>query len=128
MEGYIKATIGGEPRGFKFDLKSFGLILKDLETPLDKVQTVLTNPFLCYPVILFHGAKRAVEKEKEEVTFVQEDVFDWIEAEDNGVLSENILSVVKVFMESIVGLLPKTDKSKKGQAAPNVKKSTGSKT
>lgn len=122
MEGYIKLTIAGEARGFKFDVKSTGLILKDLDVQISKIDQALQNPFFSYPVIVFNGAKRALEKAGEEVTFTQDDVYDWLEKEEDGVVSDKVVKIVLLFVDTITGYIPKgKEKAKKGQESPNVK-------
>lgn len=110
MEGFIKKKIGGEVRGFKFDLKSVGLILREIDAPLEKLSENMKNNFLfVYPIILFQGHKRYEEKQGNILTDPDQ-VYDWIENEGKGLLSENVLEVVSYFSSTLVSLFPSEDK------------------
>ncbi len=113
MNGYVKLPLNGKDRGFKFDIKAVGGILKALSISVDGLSKAMTdNPFESYPVIIYEGLKRNAEKAKEDLPD-EEKVIEWIESD--GILSENVLNIIKSFGESIVSLLPES------KEVPNVK-------
>lgn len=110
MNGYSKHFFGGKDRGFKFDIKAIGNILKELEIGVEKLSEVMTNnPFAAYPVILTEGLKRNAEVSKSEMPDPEE-VIGWIE--NDGILSEGVLNIIKAFSDSIVSLLPEAKQPK----------------
>lgn len=124
---FIKIKIGGVERGFKFDIKSTGEILKKLNCSMFSLgDEMVKNPFIVYPAILFFGAKREAEKSKKVFDHEYDDVFDWVEKDTEGIMGDSVMKVIGCFSDSVVSLLPEI---KKEQVVPNVKKkSTGKKT
>lgn len=117
MNGYTKLPLAGKERGFKFDIKAMAEILKRLNVGFEGLNGIMTsNPFEAYPAIVYEGLKRNAER-KEETAPTFDEVMDWVESD--GLLTENVLNIVKAFGESLESMLPQ---SAKEQAAPNEKK------
>lgn len=117
MSDYAKLPLGGKDRGFKFDIKTVGAVIGSLDITVNDLSDEMTgNPFKTYPVIIIEGLKRNAEKAK--TTAPDDDeVLEWIE--DDGLLSENVLAIIKAFSESIVSLLPQAEKPvPNGKAKP----------
>lgn len=126
---YIKVEIGGVDRGFKYDNKSTGEILKHLNVSLQGLgKEMVDNPFLTYPAILFFGAKRSAEKSKESFNHELDDVFDWVDDEPEGLLGEKVISIATCFSETIMTLLPKSLQEEVPNEEKVKKSSTGKKT
>ena len=117
MNGYSKLLLAGKERGFKFDIKAIGAILKRLGVGIEGLNGVMTsNPFEAYPAIVYEGLKRNAERKEEAIPEFDE-VMDWVE--QDGILTENVLNIVKVFGDSLVSMIPQ---SAKETGSPNVKK------
>lgn len=135
MEGYIKTAIFGADNSFKFDIKSIGWMLRESGLNIQEfVQSLATNPYMSIPIVLYYGKKRAAEIGKDAFDAPFDEVYDWIEKEDDGMLSDSIQRVAKVFIDSAVASLPKSVQEKvkalekeQGGKFPNGKKSTGKK-
>lgn len=134
MEGYLKTKIFEGEHAFKFDLKSIGLITKDVGTSWTHLlNEAVNNPYLVLPIMLYRGMQRAAEVDKQVFVLIQEDIYNMLATEPNGVYSDNVMSVFKVFSETSNGLIPKSvteaiEKAQEGKPVPNGKKSTGKKT
>lgn len=114
MNGYVKLPLGGKDRGFKFDIKAVGSVLKRLDVPVDNLSKAMTdNPFEVYPIIVIEGLKRNAEKSKADLPD-EDEVIEWIEKD--GILSENVLNIIKAFGDSIVSLLPESKAVPNGKA------------
>ncbi|MEM3318685.1 MAG: hypothetical protein QXT80_03975 [Thermoplasmatales archaeon] len=107
--------LSGKDREFKFDIKAIGAIIKRLDISIDKIGDIMTsNPFEAYPAIIVEGIKRGCEKSKS-ISPDEDTVMDWIE--EDGIMGENVINIIKSFSDSIVSLLPKQD----GVKVPNGK-------
>lgn len=121
MDGFIRETIGGKQRSFKFDVESTGFILRDFELPMSKIDDALQNPFFSAPIILFHGAKRAMKVEGKEIDITKEDVYNWIDAENGAIGSDSVKRITQSFLETVVSKVTKT-KEPVVKKKPTVKK------
>ena len=115
MKGYVKLPLNGKDREFKFDIKSIGAIIKRLDISINEFGDIMTsNPFEAYPAIIIEGINRGCEKSKS-IAPDEDTVMEWIE--EDGIMGENVINIIKAFNESIVSLLPKQEAAK----VPNVK-------
>lgn len=109
---YIEFEIGGKLRGFKLGLGFLGSVLKELDTDITGFgNTMVSNPFLSVPTILYCGHYHDCKRKGVPVTFELYDFEDWVEEMPRGVNNENFVGVVNIVVEAIKMHLPQVEVS-----------------
>lgn len=110
MNGYVKLDIGGKERGFKFGNYVIGMTIKDLGVNMVEFDKIaLENPFLVFPVLMYHAAAYNEKTAKRIVDFDQMDVNVWIDEIEGGLNSPVMSQFSQAFVEAVHGI--KTDHS-----------------
>lgn len=102
MDGIINIELGGKNRGFRFKTKALGDIQEHFKVSIsDFGHLIDTNTFNFYPAAFYYGLLSYSQKNKEDIDYTIEDVYDWIDEEPKGLLGVKLQPVVNCFLESI---------------------------
>jgi hypothetical protein len=106
---YIKLTIGGKERGFKFGLGFLGEAFNNLGFTVTELDTELSkNPFKVIPELMYQSALYNCLRSGEKPDFDKYIMSDWID-EAGGLASPVVLEFLQGITKSMTKDVPKED-------------------
>ena len=105
---FAEIEIGGKVRTIRFGLKPIGECIKHYDGDLEQfLQSIEKNPFEAVPTLVYYGAKWGVEQKGQLPDFTIADAYVWIEESEKGLQSEEVETVVQLFIRSVYDNVPR---------------------
>lgn len=102
----VRIKIADQEIDFAFGLGFLGEAFDDLDISFEEVQISLKkNPFKIVPSLMYHSAKYAKKRKKEEPDFTHDEMIDLIDSA-GGVRSPGFLLFIQSFTESLLKGVP----------------------